>query len=202
MDMWRIQPKSKILDRDSGVPAHAWGLESARKIGNVWGRVLEVFESDLLHYNSIRVYIEAKVAPNNLATMDVIVDNDNFLVMVKECGDPWRKEEDLVVTSVSVENNAVLGIGKSLAETLVEETPLNGGSATVMGQVKTTLGGSEVSKTKTFEDDRHTEDMESRLNKFLKDTGTTGDSMKLYTNNNVPQKRRGRKKKKKAEVLG
>ncbi|MED6179177.1 hypothetical protein PIB30_114706, partial [Stylosanthes scabra] len=33
-----------------------------------------------------------------------------------------------------------------------------------MGQVKTTLGGSEVSKTKTFEDDRHTEDMVKLFN--------------------------------------
>ncbi|MED6186974.1 hypothetical protein PIB30_071988, partial [Stylosanthes scabra] len=169
-----------------GVPAHAWGLESARKIvsgptvppgfENSTKRIV-TFDEDIRdstdqgatcrgrvnrkEKNLVSLRLKDRVLRNKKSSLNKKEKQRELVETCEILGDLSSSEEDFSNTDVEASKTWTLGTGLGLATV-----------------------------------------QESRLNKFLKDTGTTGDAMKLYTNNNVPQKRRGRKKKKKAEVLG
>ncbi|MED6136970.1 hypothetical protein PIB30_060688 [Stylosanthes scabra] len=82
----KFQFKRKLWLKILWIPAHAWSKENVAMVGNVRGNVIVVAEADLAHFNSMKVLIEAEVAPNIRARMHIEVGGEHYLVMVKEIG--------------------------------------------------------------------------------------------------------------------
>ncbi|MED6225438.1 hypothetical protein PIB30_093734 [Stylosanthes scabra] len=77
-----------------GLLIHGWTRDNMLKIGNVWGRVLEVEEAEETHYSFFRVLVAANASPAIRAWATIVIDNKNFDIFVKEDGGYLSQRQD------------------------------------------------------------------------------------------------------------
>ncbi|MED6191981.1 hypothetical protein PIB30_005799 [Stylosanthes scabra] len=70
----------------TGLPLHGWTRANMQKIGEVWGRVLELDEGTGGHYSNFRVLINSNVGPLIPARAKVEIEGEPFEIFVKEVG--------------------------------------------------------------------------------------------------------------------
>ncbi|MED6188354.1 hypothetical protein PIB30_085154 [Stylosanthes scabra] len=170
-----------------GVPIHGWSKENMMKIGEVWGRVLKVEEDEGGHYNSFRVLVESYTGPNIQAFADMMLDEE--VVSKETQGAVNETERGVqntgaVLKEVTETNDQgvvreVLGGGHGRAEATDEgkaerswvdesqTTRENREGQSIegahtnkpIGDGKNVNEWASPSKTKTWEDDRRTEEV-------------------------------------------
>ncbi|MED6179443.1 hypothetical protein PIB30_001207 [Stylosanthes scabra] len=67
-----------------GLPVHGWLVDNMCKIGEVWGRVIEVVGGSENQFSSFKVLIDVGVGPMIQAFADVLIEEETFRIFVRE----------------------------------------------------------------------------------------------------------------------
>ncbi|MED6111425.1 hypothetical protein PIB30_052167 [Stylosanthes scabra] len=68
----------------TGLPMQGWTRSNMERIGNVWGRVVQIEEEEGGHYNYFRVQIVAGIGPTICAIANVVIGEEKFCIFIRE----------------------------------------------------------------------------------------------------------------------
>ncbi|MED6119374.1 hypothetical protein PIB30_011177 [Stylosanthes scabra] len=152
-----------------GLPLHGWSVENMRKIGEVWGRVIEAFADVVIDEEIFRIFVkEVDICHICLKNKDVI---NNLVLEVLRDEDDQR--ENPPPTSVrrsgtmAVKGNRE-GVVEKIDPQLVPESPMMDGVGLLAlaqddGKIDTCVEcpatWASPTQTRSIEDDRRTEDV-------------------------------------------
>ncbi|MED6159137.1 hypothetical protein PIB30_039562 [Stylosanthes scabra] len=71
---------------ETRLPLHAWMLENMHKVGQVWGNVLRVSETDEGQFSHFKVLVNTNAGPVIKTWATIEVNNAQFLIFIKEEG--------------------------------------------------------------------------------------------------------------------
>ncbi|MED6207800.1 hypothetical protein PIB30_038993 [Stylosanthes scabra] len=173
----------------SRLPLHGWTRENMLKIGNVWGKAMDIEEMAEGHYSYFRVLVVTNIGPRIWAMANIVIKEETFSIFIRELevrrttadkkeNSKETKERIDCETPIMVAESGRHGNGNDGGETggreaegsrVGETQPTSeergDGNETLeqnkgpMGEDTINVGNPSPTKTKTLEDDRRTKDV-------------------------------------------
>ncbi|MED6193143.1 hypothetical protein PIB30_016237 [Stylosanthes scabra] len=94
------------LESLRSLPIHGWTKENMKRIGRVWGQVVQIEEEEGGHYNYFRVQIIANISPTIRALASVEIGGEIFSIFVNE--DEERIKKPMVLKPREVEDDNLM----------------------------------------------------------------------------------------------